>query len=90
MCGAVFSDGKGEKMNKKIERCQFCGNKEEYFIKTKVSGSTRCSQRFDGVECDNGDMYEPLKYENGKYAYCKCCGKRIFNLETGNLCGVKD
>lgn len=73
----------------KQEVCQFCGSKEGYYTKSRVSGVAVCKMSFDGSECDNGEMHEGIRYNQGNFAYCSNCGKRIFNIKTGELCGKK-
>ena len=64
-----------------IKKCPHCGNEEEYYSKDYVKGSTKTNYRFDGKETENGDMYQHLSHNNGKYAYCSSCHKRLFEIE---------
>ena len=61
--------------------CSFCGNTEEYYIKTYFYGSVHMRQRFDGGQPYNCDWYDALRIKPGKYAYCVECHKRLFKVE---------
>lgn len=63
-----------------IDKCPYCGNKEEFYIKQQVHGCVQFRLRFDGGEAENGAMHEGISYTGGKYAYCSQCGKRLFKM----------
>ena len=65
--------------------CPFCGN-EEFYITNWMQGSCDFNMRFDGEEpMDNSQMYDGLRINEGKRAYCNSCFEYIGNRETGVL-----
>ena len=65
--------------------CPFCGN-EEFYITNWMQGSCDFNMRFDGEEpMDNSQMYDGLRINEGKRAYCNACSEYIGNRETGVL-----
>jgi hypothetical protein len=66
--------------NAPINKCPYCGSDWGYYTKDYIHGSTWYRCNFDGTEADNGDMYDPLTHEAGKYAYCLSCNKRLFKM----------
>lgn len=64
-----------------IKECPHCGNDYDFYTKDYISGSSQFNYKFDGSEADNSTMYEDLKHETGKYAYCGSCDKRLFKVK---------
>lgn len=60
--------------------CPHCGY-IEYYTKDYICGSTRYFHRFDGKDRYNGEMYDHLDHNQGKWAYCVNCDKRLFKME---------
>ena len=67
-----------------LKKCPFCGC-DIFYSKDYVKGTTVTYYRYDGKETDNGQMYEHLSHNTGKFAYCADCDKRLFDLTTGEL-----
>lgn len=68
-----------------LECCPFCGN-EEFYTTNYMFGSCDYNQRFDGEEpLDNSQMYDGLRVDSGKRAYCNACFEYIGNIESGTL-----
>jgi hypothetical protein len=62
--------------------CQHCGSASGYFTKGWVCGSIRTYFNADGTTGDNAEMYSYLRHDEGKYAYCCDCEKRMFAIEN--------
>lgn len=65
-----------------IECCPHCRSEEGYFVKTQIRGKCESRYKFDGQfdEDHNSDMHDGLSYKDGRYAYCRSCRKRLFQL----------
>lgn len=65
-----------------IECCPHCQSEEGYFVKTQIRGTTEFNYKFDGSydEDHNSSIHDSLTYKEGKYAYCRTCKKRLFQL----------
>lgn len=65
-----------------LKRCPHCLSVDGYYIKTQIRGTCESRYTFDGKfsEDDNSDMHDGLSYKGGKWAYCRCCHKRLFKL----------
>ena len=63
-----------------IDKCPHCGSNDGYYTKDYISGTCRFNHNFDGSEAYNGEMYNNLTREQGKFAYCTDCNKRLFKI----------
>lgn len=63
-----------------IDRCPYCGSSEGYYSKDYMYGPSRCYRNYNGEEAYNGEMYDSLNQNQGKYAYCAECHKRLFKM----------
>ena len=64
-----------------IEECPYCGH-DEWFRKQKIYGPVYYKARFDGVEADNGEMYDStIISDTSKFAFCSNCEKKIGLIE---------
>ena len=65
--------------------CPFCGN-EEFYTTDWIMGSCDYTRRFDGKRpANNSQMYDSLRIDEGKRAYCNNCYEYIGNRESGVL-----
>lgn len=68
--------------NPPFQKCPYCGY-EEFYVTVYISGSSQFNYRFDGSGTDNSDLYDSTKMtENGVYAYCKNCQKKLFRYRN--------
>jgi hypothetical protein len=64
-----------------IDKCPHCGSDNGFYTKDTVkAGHLRYFYNYDGEEADNGDMWDSVRVEQGKYAYCNECHKRLFPI----------
>ncbi|MBO0961486.1 hypothetical protein J1P26_17405 [Neobacillus sp. MM2021_6] len=65
-----------------ITSCPHCHSDEGYYVKTQIKGLAEFRYKFDGSydEEHNSDIHDSLTYTDGKYAYCRSCGKRLFKV----------
>lgn len=68
-----------------LKECPFCGN-GEFYTTEYVYGTLRYSERFDGEESHNEELYDYLNTRNytGR-AHCKRCNRYLGNKETDEL-----
>lgn len=67
---------------KQLDCCSHCQSEEGYYIKTQIRGTTQSRYNFDGSfhDEDNADIHDYLIYKDGKWAYCRKCNKRLFEV----------
>lgn len=66
---------------KKVNKCPYCGNEEEVYIKKSFKGSCNYYYGFDGEEVYNGEMHDYLETKDkSKYVYCAKCDKKLFKV----------
>ena len=61
-------------------KCPKCGSENGFYIKVKVTGSTRTYYDSEGVylmDGTNSAIYDHLTHKDGKIAYCIDCNKKI-------------
>lgn len=63
-----------------LTECPHCGC-EEVYTRQKASGHVTWRQRFDGKECDNGEMYTGLCIYPSIWVYCACCEEKIARMD---------
>lgn len=68
-------------MRKKITCCPHCGSDQGIFTRT-VYRNVICNIGFDGEEQENYGMYDNVRPEQGKIAYCQECGEPICRMST--------
>lgn len=56
--------------------CKRCGG-TTYYTKARVTGFVYTHHNMDGSEADNTGMYDTIKEQPGRTAYCSECGVRI-------------
>lgn len=66
---------------KKVNKCPYCGNDEEVYVKKAFKGSCNYYYGFNGEEAYNGEMYDCLETQYiSNYVYCSKCDKKLFKV----------
>ena len=61
-----------------FDSCPHCGSDYGYFEKVKFSGESEYNYGFQGIEVDNSELHNALKYRSfGAFYACVDCKKNI-------------
>ena len=66
-----------------MDQCAHCGY-NEFYKKTKISGTVEWLYKFDGSLADNTGILDNLDYKSSKTSYCAQCHKPFRNLIIGD------
>lgn len=60
-----------------ITECKQCKSNVGFYVKSRVSGEIEINYSFDGTGSDNVGMYDNVRHDDKKYAYCQDCHTTI-------------
>ncbi|EOU2044929.1 hypothetical protein C4D43_09685 [Clostridium perfringens] len=64
-----------------MKECPYCKSDEGYFFRSSYRGKYHERYNFDGeLDEEMGDIHDNAIYKQGKIAYCKNCGKKLFKV----------
>ncbi|AQW27845.1 TPA: hypothetical protein I9092_000757 [Clostridium perfringens] len=75
-------------MNKEylnINECPYCKSDEGYFFRSSYRGTYHERYNFNGEMAEeSGDIHDYATYKQGKIAYCRNCGKKLFKVNNSS------
>lgn len=67
-----------------LTECPWCGS-EEFYTHEYARGQIFFTERFDGGEADNTEMYSLLDFSYGVKAFCEDCGRYLGNRKKDTV-----
>ncbi|EOU1476230.1 hypothetical protein [Clostridium perfringens] len=68
-----------------INECPYCKSSEGYFFRSSYRGKYQERYNFNGeVDKEMGDIHDHAIYKQGKIAYCRNCGKKLFKVDNSS------
>ncbi|XZI52491.1 hypothetical protein ACSXD3_06305 [Clostridium perfringens] len=69
----------------KMKECPYCKSDEGYFFRSSYRGTYHERYNFNGeIDEDIHDIHSDTVYKQGKIAYCRNCGKKLFRVDNSS------
>ncbi|MDU5491456.1 MAG: hypothetical protein E6094_00625 [Clostridium perfringens] len=66
-----------------MKECPYCKSDEGYFFRSSYRGTYHERYNFNGeIAEESGDIHDHATYKQGKIAYCRKCGEKLFKVDN--------